>query len=879
MRNSESPLTYKYRSQFKKLCKSVGDSHQIRTMPMGLSSNKWCVFEPKRRKMLDAFWKIHLTVHPSELDKMFHVAMVCLLPSKATFKLPASFDSYLSMNDAGMHAAQLGKIVTIYPRDEQQLIELIDVIDKEWRLSKGPRIASDLYADPESVCSIRYGEVGKAEPIKDEVGRAVAHVKTPEGKLVPDRRSEFGELPWGGRTAIICGKTFSALNLSLPTALLIAGRELKIIRASGFWYKTVALACDQDGNEYCLRRAHEGACATADGSTADMRLQREYHILKSLHRKNKDYLNKLHYCESKRSVFLLSPWLRGEAISILKVPDRLKILPIIIDEITKLHQSGFVHRDIKPSNILFDPAIEKVSLIDFELSGRLGEENQIIAGTLGYRPPEYKCRDNKASKAYDVYSLAALSAQLLGGVSPSFQRMSKRLVKIALAANGNAELAPFILQGINVNSNRRVRCKTLQRAILKHKPKSILLPTWSQTQRRQLLSTIVNACKSTRALRIQTQNGYTWKSKHPHAPWNDLSINTGSSGTIIGLLKVREYLAINQFDSDIFKGLAEIQNLDPSKHVSGLFVGMAGAAVALAFAAKQFESSDYAEMARAIMSKHILKVTDPDLFFGSAGVVLASAICSSLLNDSSFLKITSTQVMELVNTAYEHEGLVCWIPSGNLDGSRIPKTSVSHGSIGISLAIGVWASASSAAEKFRELAEQALLSLPRLCRTKQLNAFPEVVLSHSALTPNHIWCRGVSGYLWALVRARNFIRNQQEFTENLQWGAELLLKEPIGGNTTVCHGLAGQLDLLLDLIACDILPRPALEQRARWIVKLLVAGQTGSLEGNKTWCSEHSNWYSAGLWVGFMGTAKVLSRWFAYEERNQAWCDNLKTIF
>jgi serine/threonine protein kinase len=50
----------------------------------------------------------------------------------------------------------------------------------------------------------------------------------------------------------------------------------------------------------------------------------------------------------------------------------------------KVHYAGWVHLDISPNNVMFDPETEKVVLIDFGLSKRIGAQHQLGCGTSGY---------------------------------------------------------------------------------------------------------------------------------------------------------------------------------------------------------------------------------------------------------------------------------------------------------------------------------------------------------------------------------------------------------------------------------------------------------------------------------------------------------------
>jgi serine/threonine protein kinase len=75
----------------------------------------------------------------------------------------------------------------------------------------------------------------------------------------------------------------------------------------------------------------------------------------------------------------------------------------IAEALVALHSEGFVHRDLKPSNLLVTNQ-KRIKLCDFGYSSRQGHRCQVLAGTIGYLPPELS-RKMSVEKTTDIWML------------------------------------------------------------------------------------------------------------------------------------------------------------------------------------------------------------------------------------------------------------------------------------------------------------------------------------------------------------------------------------------------------------------------------------------------------------------------------------------
>jgi serine/threonine protein kinase len=93
----------------------------------------------------------------------------------------------------------------------------------------------------------------------------------------------------------------------------------------------------------------------------------------------------------------------------------------------ELHRYGIVHRDIKPENIMYDPATQKVTIIDFGFACATNCGKECLescegrTGTLIYMHPALFQRDKKVDfKKVDVFSLGLTLLSLLPKVDFPF---------------------------------------------------------------------------------------------------------------------------------------------------------------------------------------------------------------------------------------------------------------------------------------------------------------------------------------------------------------------------------------------------------------------------------------------------------------------------
>ena len=134
--------------------------------------------------------------------------------------------------------------------------------------------------------------------------------------------------------------------------------------------------------------------------------------------------------EADSFLYYVMPYVEGESLrdrlnreGQLPLDDALQIVGEVADALAYAHAQGVVHRDIKPENILLEEGHAVVS--DFGIARAVravGEEkltgSGLVVGTPAYMSPEQASGDVRIDGRSDLYSLAAVLYEMLGGETP-----------------------------------------------------------------------------------------------------------------------------------------------------------------------------------------------------------------------------------------------------------------------------------------------------------------------------------------------------------------------------------------------------------------------------------------------------------------------------
>ncbi|MFA4904806.1 MAG: protein kinase [Desulfobaccales bacterium] len=94
-----------------------------------------------------------------------------------------------------------------------------------------------------------------------------------------------------------------------------------------------------------------------------------------------------------------------------------QLMPALADRVVELHERNIVHRDIKPNNVLYDPAANILTVLDFGRAARLDAvEARTDHGAFPYVPPELMLETpDREDVRVDVFGFGATYYTLLTG--------------------------------------------------------------------------------------------------------------------------------------------------------------------------------------------------------------------------------------------------------------------------------------------------------------------------------------------------------------------------------------------------------------------------------------------------------------------------------
>ncbi|GAB4552943.1 MAG: hypothetical protein OHK0023_21450 [Anaerolineae bacterium] len=163
------------------------------------------------------------------------------------------------------------------------------------------------------------------------------------------------------------------------------------------------------------------------------RFEREARLIANLRHPN---IVKLYdYGAYGETYFMVMEYIHGQdlhqhlkAVRRLTLAEALPILQEVASALDYAHSQGLIHRDVKPSNVILD--IKPISpdkqyrtvLTDFGIAKVLAEHTltlgDSVVGTLDYIAPEQITSAREVDHRADIYSLGAMTYQILTGQTP-----------------------------------------------------------------------------------------------------------------------------------------------------------------------------------------------------------------------------------------------------------------------------------------------------------------------------------------------------------------------------------------------------------------------------------------------------------------------------
>lgn len=776
----------------------------------------WNYYKHPDFVMPDQGWKIHISASRSGFESVLNTVkdMIAHESEPLSLKFPGDITGMNYLNDGLGGVSQIGKIITIYTLSETQALRLTRWLDSKVEDSKAPYVYGELKFRQGSLVSLRYGDF-KGLYREDEFGRPYRVIQGAKGQETSDEYRCVKSLPF--MQLFDSPEAYEVMSELMPQMIPV------YMKKKGKRNSMSALD-RQTGLTMHIKIGRRGVGACERGYDDIDKLAYEYSLTKAV-------LQDIPIYFAQRTDFavIAIPEIEGMPAIELSRPSLEAYLPQMLDRIDGLHQLGIIHRDIKLSNFMI--ADGSVRLIDYEAAAHLDSESCPAIGTRSYIPPEHWLSPAKAS--YDIYSFGVLLAHVVLGVDPATMPKKTSLL-LRVLDQQNHYLAKIARTCLAFQPLHRPSAADLKQALEEKSAQALI-------KKQKCLEALYHI----QSFKDSHPEGLRWRNDHLFSDFPMRGLNIGGAGVALGLLSASHALRLNEWDHEIIESARYLASTRLEKKSLGLFTGEAGIALVLAIVSYKYNIDHLGQEAhkRALMA--LAGNIEFDLFSGSAGAIYAACMIQLISPNQELIDSVHHAVRRLVLNIRNHDNVLGVASSGQLDGNRHCYLGAAHGASGIALSLSVYGQMTQNKE-VQDLAQDILKRVWKYGRHDS-GALRQYQSEQSPVSPNGAWCHGIAGYLWAILSAEL----EDHFQEEISEGIQLFRSSLSWANTSYCHGLSGQLELLKMLhktgqhdVQSDI---DDIEEKILCLK-----------EDEKGWGSEDMSKISPDLWVGSLAPITAL---------------------
>lgn len=841
---------------------------------------QWLQFRSEPAALPPQGWKLHISASVSSAGSVLRNVLPILLTRSVCFKMAASLKRLSFLNQGSAGKSQIGKFITVYPRNDHEAVELARLLDEVTEGLRGPNIPSDRALHPGSLVYYRYGAFSGKLIIQNNIGLMVPIINTPQQEIEPDQRHVPYQPPaWAVDPFIRAGIAVEPL----PLQRLLNNRYLLVAVIARSMNSTIYLGSDLEIARTCIIKGPGFAHTT---NTSSNKVEHEAQVLKLL-APDPHFPELFDVLEQDGASYLIIEDLEGETLNSyvnkriargqhLSAQQVITWAQELAGILETLHLKGLVYADLKPSNVIIG-ADNQLHLIDFELTRPDGDGSAKWkgTGTRGYMSPQQHS-GQPVTVSDDIYSFGALLYALVTGAEPSYapdylELLDRRVEQ--LRPEVGEHLKAVIVRCLAKNSQDRYSSMAdlsaaLERAKIEDIPLSVPFggEAWAEsatTHYRELAHRLLDTLCAT-ALQPKKAEGLAWQSAHPISyGYMSRDINTGNGGVILALAELVEAFADqHELGKEVLTEGARWLSTAPggiSRPLPGLYVGESGVGAALLRAGQVLQSTalieSAVERARLVAS---LPYGSPDLFNGTAGCLRFHLLVWDETQEQEHLQAAISCGQQLLAMAIRNEAQeFSWAIPPDYDSlSGQIFTGYAHGAAGIADALLDLAEVTGDEQLLQAVQGVGKwlgrLAVPVLDDESGLN-WPG---TEGGPATNAFWCHGAAGI------GRFFLHAATSgiLPEGLHFAARAARTVARGtriAGPTQCHGLAGNIEFLLDMYQATR-DRAYLNEAGSLAQLLEAFGHEN--EGNLVFSSELPNVFTPDYMVGYAGVAMCFLR-------------------
>ncbi|SNS38880.1 Protein kinase domain-containing protein [Streptosporangium subroseum] len=379
------------------------------------ATDTWMHYAPLANRTPAQGWKIHVSACLEDAERVTEAVWDYCVPRDISFKFLRSRSVMTMLNSKAAPRGSSGKLVTIYPLDDDQLELTLKELDELLRGVEGPYILSDLRYG-EGPLFLRYGGFS-ARHCLGENGEQVLAIEDGEGRLVPDVRGPAFSLPSWMTLPAFLEPHLAARNAVTTNGLPYTIESVIQFSNGGGVYLGRDTRTDE---QVVLKEARPHAGLDAAGRDSVTRLAHERDMLERLAGLD-SVPDLLDYFTLGDHHFLVQEFIDGNPLQRLLVRKYpltrancdqetlaeytswvLDMLPEVRRAVESLHERGVVFGDLHPSNILISGE-GRLVLIDYEVATLAADHARAALGHPAFSPPP-----GRQGVDIDAYALACL---------------------------------------------------------------------------------------------------------------------------------------------------------------------------------------------------------------------------------------------------------------------------------------------------------------------------------------------------------------------------------------------------------------------------------------------------------------------------------------
>lgn len=808
-------------------------------------------------------WVLHVSVIWSELSELLVQLIPELVSINVAFRIAKNREVASMILDGLLGDAILAKVVSVYPRDDNEAFFLAKRLVYITSRFRGPEISGCVSLG--GLVYVRYGLINSGLFYMDLPDESVDQINVdwkyenwPFEDLVPSAGSNIA--------------SDGLLNNAYKGVFVLKddakGKVIKALRLKGVRM------------EWCIvKEGKHDMGADIDGRDMTDRLLWQY----KLHQELSDKLPLplvYDFFYQRRNAYLVIKWVEGAvlqdsinriygidcwlSLGVKKKAELLDILLKLIGVIESFHLAGYVHRDITPKNFILDKKGNLI-MIDVELAYSLDKSTPsppFTFGTNGFMSPEQFAVAVPTIKE-DIYGLGGVMIFFFTRLYPFRLRKeyANQLKSTLLFFIESEELVDVIVQCLRSDPSKRPDLLVVKSIVQKFRNEVYAKRDHKFLIEHEVLRGAVSQIldRSVLALGADIMVGSD-KIWHSDLISNAYLGNVYSTGLYSGIGGVMYFVAVVKkagFDvnnlMEIYKnGLSYFKDYCSTLNVNrtGLYDGSAGVAVAVKIGMENGLLELTQENIALIRKCFSYQSNGVGIADGVAGQGLAALLCSSYLDDH----ILNLFVTEIISDFLNKKGFGGDSRFNGLEGFK--RLDFANGIAGrIFFLLKCIKSGRSSSEISRSV-DRMLRQLWRGV-SRELNGGWMGFISKrkSLISP---WLDdGLAGIALCFIIAYDIFK--VPFYKRI--ALTILRKIPlylVGDDLGLNHGLAGVGEVYLD--AFRVFGDVELQERADWIASLLLHTCQSESDGISYWSVQDGRAPTASLMIGNGGIIHFLLR-------------------